>query len=247
MQTRAGLDQAIAEGQRSLNALRREVDEIRRYISSNEHALSGMPESLRAITQEGLAKARADLARKEGEMQAVQTTLSVHQQQLGKLHEVERKQGEVRKLEQDMATISNLLEKARADLLRIEGEYLNLAGPANLPQYLFMTADGRQIVLPTDRAEILIGCTDQNDRIFPDIDMTPYGGKTSGVSRRHAQLRYQSGQWLLIDLGSSNGTFINDTAIQPNMPIGVPDNARLRFGAVEVTFKSAAPSRTVRL
>ena len=39
MQTRAGLDQAIAEGQRNLNALRREVDEIRRYISSNEHAL----------------------------------------------------------------------------------------------------------------------------------------------------------------------------------------------------------------
>jgi hypothetical protein len=29
------------------------------------------------------------------------------------------------------------------------------------------------------------------------------------VSRRHAELRFEDGRWLLRDLGSSNGTFVN--------------------------------------
>jgi uncharacterized protein (DUF1684 family) len=29
------------------------------------------------------------------------------------------------------------------------------------------------------------------------------------VSRRHAELRYEDGRWLLRDLGSSNGTYVN--------------------------------------
>jgi hypothetical protein len=29
------------------------------------------------------------------------------------------------------------------------------------------------------------------------------------VSRRHAQLRFEDGRWLLRDLGSSNGTYVN--------------------------------------
>jgi hypothetical protein len=247
MPTRAGLEQEIAEQQRAMSALRREVDEMRRYVTANEHALQGMSDSLRDITQEGLAKARANLARKEIELQTTQQALSQNQQVLGKLGEVERKQAEIRKLEQDLETLHSMLERARGDLTRIEGEFLTMTGPSSFPQYLFVSPDGKQIVLPTDRPDILIGCTDQNDRIFPDVDMTPYGGKTSGVSRRHAQLRYHNGQWLMIDLGSANGTYINDVAIQPQVPTPVMDNARLRFGNLAVTFMSAAPNRTVRL
>lgn len=29
------------------------------------------------------------------------------------------------------------------------------------------------------------------------------------VSRRHAELRFEDGRWLLRDLGSSNGTYVN--------------------------------------
>lgn len=247
MPTRASLEQDIAEQQRSISALRREVDEMRRYVTANEHALQGMSDSLRDITQESLAKARANLARKESELQITQQSLTANQQVLGKLGDVERKQAEIRKLEQDLETLHNLLERARTDLTRLEGEFLTLTGPSSYPQYLFATSDGRQIVLPTDRPDILIGCTDPSDRIFPDVDLTPYGGKTSGVSRRHAQLRYQNGQWTLIDLGSANGTFVNDSALRPQTPTPLNDNARLRFGNLEVTFVSAAPNRTVRL
>jgi pSer/pThr/pTyr-binding forkhead associated (FHA) protein len=38
------------------------------------------------------------------------------------------------------------------------------------------------------------------------------------ISRRHAEVRYESGRFVQIDLGSSNGTFVNSRRIgRPNM------------------------------
>jgi pSer/pThr/pTyr-binding forkhead associated (FHA) protein len=247
MATRAALQQEIADAEQAIVGLRKEVEEIRRYISSNEHAMQAQPESLRAITQESLAKARANLARKEGELQAAQTSISSSRQVLAKLDELERKQQEIAKLERDLETITNLLEKARSDFGRIEGEYLTLTGPVTLPQFTLLLGDGQAIALPTDRADITVGLTDQADRIFPDLDLAPHGGKTSGVSRRHAQLRYQGNQWTVTDLGSSNGTFVNEVALQPGVPFVIQDGSRLRFGGLNCTLRSAAPTKTVRL
>lgn len=247
MPTRPALEQEIADSQRALSALQDEITAIRGYIASNEHVLQSQPESLRAITQEGLAKARANLARKEGELQAAQQALAANQQVLAKLEEVERKQAEVAKLEQDLDTITNLLEKARSDLSRLDAELLTLTAPPTIPQFDLVLADGQRVALPTDRTEMLIGCLDRDDGIYPDVDMTPFGGRTSGMSRRHALLRYAGGQWTVTDVGSANGTFVNDVAIAPNVPFVIQDNARLRFGALQVTFRSNAPSKTVRL
>src|SRR3970040_1055518 len=38
----------------------------------------------------------------------------------------------------------------------------------------------------------------------PDFNLTPYGAREKGVSRRHASLRVDRRQLLLMDLGSSN-------------------------------------------
>lgn len=247
MPTRAGLAQEIADAERSIVGARQEVDEIRRYIAANEHAIQGQPESLRSITQEGLAKARANLARKEAELQAAQQILTANRQVLAKLEEMERKQQEITKLERDMETITNLLEKARSDLSRLESAYLAMTGPINLPPFNLILADGKVIALPNDRADLVLGLTDQADRIFPDVDLSPFNGKGSGVSRRHAQLHFQGGQWTVVDLGSANGTYVNEIAVQPGVPFVVQDGSRLRFGAFAVTLRSATPSKTVRL
>jgi pSer/pThr/pTyr-binding forkhead associated (FHA) protein len=34
------------------------------------------------------------------------------------------------------------------------------------------------------------------------------------VSRRHAQLFFREGRWIVIDLESTNGTYINDERVQ---------------------------------
>ncbi len=51
------------------------------------------------------------------------------------------------------------------------------------------------------------------------------------VSNRHAELWLEAGRILLVDLGSSNGTFVNDRRIGQNAPVEVHPGDRLRFAA----------------
>ncbi|MFJ1755653.1 FHA domain-containing protein [Kitasatospora sp. NPDC088134] len=48
------------------------------------------------------------------------------------------------------------------------------------------------------------------------------------VSRRHAELRFEGGHWVLYDLGSSNGTYVNDRRVAGGTVVRPGD--RLRFG-----------------
>jgi NADPH-dependent 2,4-dienoyl-CoA reductase/sulfur reductase-like enzyme/pSer/pThr/pTyr-binding forkhead associated (FHA) protein len=56
------------------------------------------------------------------------------------------------------------------------------------------------------------------------------------VSRRHAEVRYANGQYILSDVGSTNGTFVNDVRIEPDKPYVLKTNDLLRFGRL-VTFR----------
>ena len=51
------------------------------------------------------------------------------------------------------------------------------------------------------------------------------------VSNRHAELRLEDGRILVVDLGSSNGTFVNDRRIGQNSPVEVRLGDRVRFAA----------------
>jgi pSer/pThr/pTyr-binding forkhead associated (FHA) protein len=50
----------------------------------------------------------------------------------------------------------------------------------------------------------------------------------SSVSAHHARLSFQGGQWWLEDLGSRNGTFVND--LQADSPLVVTHGDRIGFG-----------------
>ena len=87
------------------------------------------------------------------------------------------------------------------------------------------------------KAEIIIGREDPISGIHPEIDMTPYGGETGGVSRQHARLNVSGGQWTLTDLNSTNHTKIDGNRLEPNVPTPVQDGARLQFGRVALVFR----------
>jgi hypothetical protein len=53
-----------------------------------------------------------------------------------------------------------------------------------------------------------IGRWDPERGVFPDVDLG-VDDPESSVSRRHARILYSNGQFLVEDLGSKNGTFIN--------------------------------------
>lgn len=52
------------------------------------------------------------------------------------------------------------------------------------------------------------------------------------ISTRHAQLSYHHNQWWLVDLTSTNGTFINGTRV--NMPTVITSGDEIRCGNVHL-------------
>ena len=52
---------------------------------------------------------------------------------------------------------------------------------------------------------------------MPDIDLTPYQAYASGVSRLHAVVKRESDRTVVMDLGSSNGTYLNGRRLNPHM------------------------------
>ena len=72
-----------------------------------------------------------------------------------------------------------------------------------------------------------------------EIDLTPYGAMDRGVSRVHSQLHLEDGKVFITDLGSTNGTYISGTRLEPNTPTVLRKGDELLLGrlAVQVLFR----------
>lgn len=79
------------------------------------------------------------------------------------------------------------------------------------------------------RAEFLFGREGQGG-IVPDINFESYRGRDLGVSRIHALLRITHSEVTLTDLGSTNGTRINETHLTPHKPAPVNNGDEVRLG-----------------
>lgn len=55
-----------------------------------------------------------------------------------------------------------------------------------------------------------------------------------GVSRHHAEIRVEDGEVVLVDLGSTNGTFVNG---QPIRRVSLTDNTRVTLGRTTLVFR----------
>src|SRR5437667_11107292 len=70
-----------------------------------------------------------------------------------------------------------------------------------------------------------IGRADYNDLVLPD----------ESVSTTHAKLQRREGVWVLVDLDSTNGTFIDGDRIKGEAPL--TPGATVRFGDVSLVFE----------
>lgn len=100
---------------------------------------------------------------------------------------------------------------------------------------LVIKEDGAEFPLQ-GKTEFLIGREDPVSNIFPDIDLTPHNGEDYGVSRMHAKIYVEDGQYTLEDLNSTNSTYINRQKLAAKTPTPIKDGDEVRFGKVEATF-----------
>jgi len=91
----------------------------------------------------------------------------------------------------------------------------------------------REVSLPP-ASELLLGRRDPMRGIFPDLDLTADGGIEKGVSRRHARILQKEGKVFIEDVGSANGTFLNDQRLMPYLPYPLRDGDRVRIGKLEL-------------
>jgi hypothetical protein len=86
------------------------------------------------------------------------------------------------------------------------------------------------------KSEVIIGREDPVSNIYPDVDLTPHGGEEGGVSRLHAKLLLNGGQYLIEDQNSTNFTFVNRQRLEPKTPTAVKDGDEIRLGRVALKF-----------
>lgn len=89
------------------------------------------------------------------------------------------------------------------------------------------------------KEKYVVGRADSKSGNYPDIDLTPYGALDQGVSRVHATFQRTDNTLTLIDMNSSNGTYLNGQRMVPNQPRVLQDGDEVRFGklSTRIYFK----------
>jgi pSer/pThr/pTyr-binding forkhead associated (FHA) protein len=82
---------------------------------------------------------------------------------------------------------------------------------------------------PLDKPEIVIGRAPTSDILLSKDKLT---------SRRHANVRYENGKYLLSDEHSANGTFVNGEQIEDAAPYVLRDGDHVGIGEHELVFRT---------
>jgi len=102
---------------------------------------------------------------------------------------------------------------------------------------LIVEADNQEFDL-SGKDNITIGREDAVSNIYPDVDLTPHGGEEGGVSRLHARIFNENGQYMLEDENSTNFTFLNRQRLTGKTPTALHDNDEVKLGRVLLRFKT---------
>ena len=75
------------------------------------------------------------------------------------------------------------------------------------------------ILVPLEGShEFTFGRLSEGQPVIPDVDLSAYNAYENGVSRLHAVVKRDAGNHALVmDLGSSNGTYVNGRRINPHV------------------------------
>ena len=66
------------------------------------------------------------------------------------------------------------------------------------------------------------------------LDLSPMGGYGNGVSRRHAVILRTEQGYEILDLGSANGTWVNETRLAPHKHYPLKSGSHLRLGRMRL-------------
>ena len=94
-------------------------------------------------------------------------------------------------------------------------------------------------IMISDEKSVVLGRMDMgNKNVQPDLDLNPYGATMRGVSRIHARLFMKDKQLYIVDLHSTNGTYLAGKRLEADTPTQVSNGAEILLGSlmIQVVF-----------
>lgn len=138
-----------------------------------------------------------------------------------------------------------------ASLLELGGEVAVLDAPrapkppplvgqtvntAELPKMLMVLIplSSQRIALPLNKGRLVVGRGTAGQDDPPALDMNLYHGAEFGVSRTHAVIQMTEQGIIITDLNSTNGTFLNNFRLPPDLPYPLQNGDEVQFGSLLV-------------
>ena len=97
-------------------------------------------------------------------------------------------------------------------------------------------ADGAEKIVELREGKVQIGRGRDNDVVLADQE--------KGVSRTHAELRFENGRYIIVDLQSQNGTWLNGRRVERGE---VPPGAEITIGDYRLTIRKESPPSTMNV
>lgn len=94
--------------------------------------------------------------------------------------------------------------------------------------------DGRPVALLEEKAFILGRTSAEVKTQEPLVDLTAFGAMELGISRLHAMVRKTRDGYQITDLGSSNGTWLENQRLVPKQSYSLSSGDRIRMGRLNI-------------
>lgn len=108
-----------------------------------------------------------------------------------------------------------------------------LDSPADIgaPVLVFTFPNNSEFTMSVDAVNV--GRSDVAQNWHPELDVIPYAGGAPdlGVSRHQALIQRNGSSFTIVDVGSTNGTFVNGRALEYNTSVDLHDGDSVAFGA----------------
>ena len=138
-------------------------------------------------------------------------------------------------------------EKPAAVSSTLEATMLDFNAPKNggaVAKLIIIGTDNlNEPAFALEKESNLIGREDRRSNIFPEIDLTKYDHAKAKISRRHARVWHENGQFLVEDLQSANGTILiqsnNESLRLPaHEPHVLQNGDQLKLGETVLRFST---------
>jgi hypothetical protein len=119
----------------------------------------------------------------------------------------------------------------------VEGSTDRLQPPPVAPLQSWISLhiiESGQILPLADRTEFTLGRSAEGQPIVPDVDLSSYNAYANGVSRLHAAIKLVNNRIVVVDLGSSNGTYLNGVRLSPYIETPVSHGDLIYLGKLKI-------------